>query len=119
MGTNYYVPQSRCEHCGRGDADVHIGKNLVMFRAYRDDAPSPWGPIHSVEDWRRVLRDNKFAVLDECGREYDVEDFIARIDATHVTERRRQYDWVRDNSPHSVGDFLDDEQFSMTTTDFC
>lgn len=32
MGTNYYVIPNRCDHCGRGDESIHLGKSSLGWK---------------------------------------------------------------------------------------
>src|SRR5690349_1926872 len=92
MGTNYYARKDACEHCGRGDEDIHICKSLVMFRGYGPG--DPLGEIKSWADWRAVLEQGELRIFDEYGQEHSVAAFIADVEATAPEARRRQYDWM-------------------------
>lgn len=121
MGTNYYaVPKpcsSPCDHCAQ--EPVHIGKSLVMFRAY------PWGifgdddPILSWRAWRDTLRFNSSCVRNEYGEDIPLADFIAEVQATSRERRERQYRWMVDNALDSGDDdFLDIDGFSFCRREF-
>lgn len=118
MGTNYYAhePQcaSACAHCDQ-DIEWHIGKSLVMFEAHEN---SPWGPIESWADWKRVLTENSLPIVDEYGQRHDLADFIERVEATGKEARRRQYQWIVDHGYPLDDDYLDADGFSFTRGEF-
>ena len=49
MRTNYYLHENTCEHCGRSDAPLHIGKSsfgwCFALRVYPDQG------INDLSDW--------------------------------------------------------------------
>src|ERR1044071_9871940 len=94
MGTNYYaeLPQCShpCAHCGADDR-LHIGKSMVMFEAHDS---TPWGPIESWADWRNAIRNHHISVIDEYGDTWNAEEFIAAVEATDLSRRRSQYQWL-------------------------
>jgi hypothetical protein len=47
MGTNYYLVQNVCEHCGRADEPLHIGKSSYGWCF----ALQVTEDVHSLEDW--------------------------------------------------------------------
>lgn len=124
MGTNYYALDPLqcshpCEHCQQ-QTEWHIGKSLVMFQAHRD---SPWGPIRSWQDWKRVITEHHLEVIDEYGDRHLADDFIRDVEATDPERRGRQYRWMVDHGHAVPGeddprDWLDADGFSMTLTDF-
>lgn len=122
MGTNYdALPpacENPCKHC-RIDG-VHIGKSLTMFQGYES---SPWGPVLSWEDWKAVLRRPGVRIVDEYGHGHDVEEFIAKVEATEPESRRRQYDWMVKHASWAVtgtdpADWLDADGFSFSREHF-
>jgi hypothetical protein len=120
MGTNYYSIESECLVCDRCERR-HICKNLTSFQGFFTEGPDykdvPW--IVSWQDWKDHLRDEAVRVEDEHGRTYEVEDFIAKVEATSPDARRRQYDWMFAHEPAQAGpvengcDWLDADSFSF------
>lgn len=112
MGTNYYATPKACDHCGRGDEKVHIGKNGTMVQCHTE---SPWGPIRSFADWAAVLRGHSdITVKDEYDRVMTAQELIDYFMSSPPEQRRRQYDWVQSHprTHHEDRDFLDDDGFS-------
>ena len=123
MGTNYYAIEPQCthpcEHCQQ-QTEWHIGKSLVMFQAHQD---SPWGPIRSWQDWKRVITEHHLEVIDEYGDRHLADDFIRDVEATDPERRGRQYRWMVDHGIAVPGeddprDWLDGDGFSITLVDF-
>ena len=76
MGTNYYLEGKKpCPHCGRGYADLHIGKSsggwTFALHVY------PENGINTLEDWKPLLRGGK--IKDEYGRDVTFTDMLATI----------------------------------------
>lgn len=49
MGTNYYLKTNKCEHCGRADEPVHIGKSSGGWCFSLHVIPEDG--INSLADW--------------------------------------------------------------------
>ncbi len=135
MGTNYYWRHNICTCCHRYD-EQHICKSLTSFQAYFgdaewDDTTKQFGTapalIASWADWKSVLAGDG-AVFDEYGDRIEVAQFIADVEATDPSARRRQYDWCCAH-PRGMGiraldqvvpggDWLDADGFSFYGADF-
>ncbi len=89
MGTNYYWDFESCEHCGRSDEKLHVGKASggwkFYFRGYEPDKFFPESEaltIKSWQSWKDWLRAQKSgSLVDEYGDTENLEKFIAEIDA--------------------------------------
>lgn len=81
MGTNYYAIHNACENCGRRDV-IHIGKQSAGWRftwhACRFDSDGI--AIASARQWVAFLRSAGVKIVDEYGREWTVDEFLARIE---------------------------------------
>lgn len=93
MGTNYYWVTPPCDHCGRADDWLHIGKSQRTLRGHftwdrdRDD----WVPrITTWAEWVALLRAGGGRIVDECDVEHDVEDFIATWERYRLTPEGRE-----------------------------
>lgn len=135
MGANYYWRHDICSCCGRYD-ELHICKSLTSFQAQFaeaewDDLAKQYAPPEplavSWSDWKDLIRKDG-EVWDEYGHRQDVDDFIARVEATDPLSRRRQYDWCV-NHPQDVprrridrvgprGEWLDADGFSFYGGEF-
>lgn len=131
MGTNYYWRHNICDCCHRYD-EMHICKSLRSFRGYFGERE--WSDEHrrmlpapplvvSWRQWRDKLR-SAGEVWDEYGTRQDTEEFIARVEAVPLADRRRQHDWVVEHYPPGVlghrpvgvqpdGEWLDADGFSF------
>ena len=119
MGTNYYHRFGHCDCCGRYD-ERHIGKSMTMFRGYRPDPDWPGDTtptITSWQEWKAALRADG-QIVDEYGREHDVEEFITAVEATDPDRRRRQFDWVQQYGATRDNDWLDADGFSFYAGEF-
>ena len=74
MGTNYYLRQPKCPHCGRDGAELHIGKSsggwnfgLRIYDSDNEERLKPFGvkAILELDDWRPLFQ--KFEIYDEYG----------------------------------------------------
>ena len=122
MGTNYYIKPDECEHCGRSDEPIHIGKSSIgwqfLFKAYPDEhyeCEHVGGPIVSAADWRKRLMRPNTVIVDEYDRPESVECFWV-----FVTNKQQE------DPPASHPDYpewrdfeyTDPEGFRMGTRDF-
>lgn len=80
MGTNYYVYRNACEHCGRGDEPLHIGKSsagwcfaLHVGREEWDETP------RSLDEWRAKWSEPGAVIRDEYGRTLTADEMLSRI----------------------------------------
>lgn len=135
MGTNFYwhtSPQHdpTCEQ-------LHVGKQsgagggLCSF-GLQGHRETDFGPLDSWAKWKQVMRAIPGSdIFDEYGRPYTTEGFIALVEKTTPTNRRRQYQWMLDNGydvwptildqPPPItyrGDWLCADGFSFTYSEF-
>ena len=77
MGTNYYLRQNCCAHCGRGSDTLHIGKSSAgwVFALHVD----PDDGRANLDDWKRLFNDPTSAIYDEYGANVSVEQMLAVI----------------------------------------
>ena len=76
MGTNYYLKKDVCQHCGRGDAPLHIGKSSYGWRFLFSAVPGP----RSFDEWKEALSEGQ--IVDEYGDPVTKEAFLARVEQT-------------------------------------
>lgn len=118
MGTNYHAIEPECpnpcKHCAPGK--WHICKSLNMFEAHDT---TPWGPIESWADWKRVILENNLQILDEYGTKHEVSDFIRDVEVTTIEDRMKQYPWLITHNHTLEDDWLDEYGFSFHRGDFC
>lgn len=86
MGTNYYLHENICSHCGRGDEPLHIGKSSAGWCFALHVIPERG--LNSLEDWEKKFE--KGTILNEYGNPTSPEEML-RI----ITER----DWHGTSSP--------------------
>ena len=79
MGTNYYLHESCCPHCGRAESVTHIGKSSAgwCFRLHVT------GDLKSLDDWKLVFAREGNRIENEYGHSVSVEEML-RI----ITERK-------------------------------
>jgi len=120
MGTNHYVKMqcpNACDHCGI--EDIHIGKSGNSLEGH---LTSPWGPIKSWQDWKRVIIENDLPIVDEYGDEMSHQQLIDYYESTSPEYRSRQYRWIVVNAPEYIRDgtyIKDADGFSVCFRDFC
>lgn len=81
MGTNYYWLDNSCQHCGRSDDRIHVGKSSAgwefSFAGHRNLEP----PIESMKDWLKVLGREDGHIEDEYGNTVLLEELLDLIAA--------------------------------------
>lgn len=88
MGTNYYLQQKPCEHCGRTDDRMHIGKSsggwVFAWRGYETvlTSPSQW------ENYLQARIGDGSEIRDEYGKEWSLDDLLAKVRAKREGGRR-------------------------------
>ena len=94
MGTNYYLKNDPCPHCGRSDDRRHIGKSsggwTFALRVYPDEG------INTLEDWKPLFASG--AIEDEYGDDVSCDEMLSAI-----TERT----WDRKGNPAGYQDLAD------------
>lgn len=130
MGTNYYADWNP-PGAENVTVRLHIGKSLTMFSGL---------VFPSWQDWKRFLIYNvvddhvttkwftgqgSLVIVDEYGGRIDLAWFIEHVEATTQEQRRRQTQYMIDNSPvHGVVeydpdvDWHDPEGFSFHRGEF-
>lgn len=100
MGTNYYIQRGICEHCGRGDQDLHIGKSSGGWVFALNTHPELG--IESLDDWRREW--SRGTIINEYGDTLTAEE-MERVIANRQPVRPRDWSAVPFGY-HSMEDFL-------------
>lgn len=77
MGTNYYWDENnKCDHCGRSDDPLHIGKSSAgwcfALHVYPDEG------IQTLEDWKQKWTTG--VISDEYGRTFGAEQMLDIIE---------------------------------------
>lgn len=125
MGTNFYLEPPDLAGI---QEPLHIGKRSGAggglcswsLQGIRNDVDAP---IDSWAKWRAIVRLGG-NVVDEYGRYYEAEDFIAEVESTTPENRARQYRWVQDHlddwwvAGHAERCWLDADGFSFTWDEF-
>jgi len=73
MGTNFYLKESKCKHCGREeDRGKHIGKSsagwVFALHVYPDEG------IRDLDDWLRLFYEKE--IVDEYGKQLTASEMI-------------------------------------------
>ena len=119
MGTNHYVKMecpNACDHCNI--EDIHIGKSGKSLEGHRN---SPWGPIESWQDWKRVITENNLNLINEYGDEMTHQQLFDYYESTDLVSRSRQYRWVLDEAYQYIDDgtyIMDADGFTVCFTEF-
>jgi hypothetical protein len=102
MGTNYYLHQNTCEHCGRGDPALHIGKSSggwcfslhVRGASWEEELPE------NLEQWEEMWSTPGSKIMDEYGDVVTAEE-MRRIITERSWDNARawssQRHWLSDN----------------------
>ena len=119
MGTNYYLHQNVCPHCGRSDEPIHIGKSsfgwTFSFRGYRKEwqYESLGKPIVSEDDWRSFIDAQVAAgavLKDEYGDGISVAGFWSMVDSKRGSPNSHRTACLKDHYEHAMRDCWDDDK---------
>lgn len=78
MGTNYYLfPEPPCEHCGRLDPPLHVGKSSAGWCFSLHVIPEQG--LNTLEDWIKLWSKPGVFTNDEYGRPISIEDLHKKI----------------------------------------
>lgn len=120
MSTNYYLYKKcadACLHC-TGEEELHICKNLTMFRAYEMEDAS----INSWQDWIAYLATqiylNEGIIKSEYGTRLSLDYFIFLVSNTTLESRRKNYDYNIEHFGSDDSHWLDPQGFSFTEKEF-
>jgi len=76
MGTNYYLEENTCSHCGRGDDPLHIGKSscgwCFSLHVIQEEG------IHNLDDWKRRW-ERGGTIKNEYGDTISQDDMLSTI----------------------------------------
>ena len=104
MGTNYYLHDNACEHCGRSDEPIHIGKSSAgwCFSLHVTD------DIKSLADWKSILYRTGTQVIDEYGTKIPVHEMLTTIEC-------RDWGYKKEKAPrgHKTWDEFHKENHSV------
>ncbi len=94
MGTNFYVHQPACPHCGHAPDPLHIGKSSGgwCFGLHVDEN------IKCLMDWVRLWRRNPTWIIKNEYNEVISRDGMLEIIASRNDCKRRNLSWH-----HSIG----------------
>jgi hypothetical protein len=94
MGTNYYLHEKTCEHCGRGDEPLHIGKSSAGWCFALQVLPDEG--LNTLEDWKARWSKPGCVIRNEYGETVSVDELLKTI-----TERA----WPR-GTDHRTPEYL-------------
>ena len=115
MGTNYFIDESKCDHCGHQRELVHIGKSSSgwKFTFHATDF------CKSKADWEAWLLN--CAIVDEYGRYVSHQEFFDMVE-----QKQSSYDhttapdniwgpWTREDGIH----YMDPNGYYFARGEFC
>ncbi len=77
MGTNYYLEQGQCSHCGHEEEPLHIGKSsagwVFALRVY------PELGLNTLADWIRFWLRKEYHIIDEYHHLVDPKEMLEII----------------------------------------
>lgn len=118
MGTNYYAHIDCCEHCGRPEEIIHIGKQSCgwEFTFHGTDL------IRSWKDWQVELNRSNAKIVDEYGRQIAFPLFKIMVEK-HKGEMNHKR-WCETEGDelerrHAELCWLDPEGWSFQEGEFC
>src|ERR1035438_3118957 len=77
MGTNYYLHENICPHCGRGDEPLHIGKSSGGWCFALHVIPELG--LNTLNDWEKRWRGAQAVIKNEYGDAIPSSMMIATI----------------------------------------
>ena len=77
MGTNYYLQKDKCQHCGRSDEPLHIGKSSYGWHFSLHIIPEH--NINTLDDWIMKWSEPNTSIVDEYGEIVKPSDMLDTI----------------------------------------
>ena len=77
MGMNYYLTESPCPTCGRGDEELHIGKSSCGWHFSLHVIPERG--LNSLADWKRLFRKKGVVIKNEDGTKVSKVEMLDQI----------------------------------------
>jgi hypothetical protein len=79
MGCNYYFHKNVCEHCGRAEEIIHIGKSSCGW-CFTLHVGDEFDNIpHSLEEWKKLLNSPNSRIKNEYGKEIPYDELMSII----------------------------------------
>lgn len=85
MGCNFYLVKPACEHCGRSDEPLHIGKSSSGWCFSLHVMPEMG--INTLDDWMPLLATG--TIKDDYGETCSIEELLGIIREREGTEAPR------------------------------
>ena len=95
MGTNYYLHQSFCSHCGKAENVLHIGKASAGWHFKLHVYPDK--KIDSLDAWRVLFSDPHSVIKDEYDSIISVGEIIREITRRSWTGPLPTPEWYKQN----------------------
>lgn len=119
MGTNYYLLTDPCNHCGRGDMKIHLGKASggwhFSFRGYREcdtlGFPNKVEKVQSIEEWKLLVRSGQ--PEDEYGERLTSEEMIDFALTWGAKRDKFHAEYVMGRYPGSSDRMIDGHSFTF------
>jgi hypothetical protein len=97
MGTNYYLHTPKCEHCGRGDAPVHIGRSSIGWCFALHIYPGQPSMPASLDEWKIIFGRPGNVIRDEYGEIIDPTGMASLIEDRKAGDVQLSPAWLADN----------------------
>lgn len=78
MGTNFYACKDVCEHCGREESQLHIGKSSMGWCFSLHVIPEEG--INNLGDWKSYLSRDDITIKNEYGDTITFEQMLDYIE---------------------------------------
>lgn len=82
MGTNFYIHNDTCKHCGRGDEGIHLGKSSAGWSFALQANGFQW--YKNWEQMKKWLQGKQ--IKDEYGDPMSTEEFIEMVEKRKDTQ---------------------------------
>ena len=105
MGTNYYVADKSkyCEHCGRGEKTVHLGKSSAGWCFTLNVHPKR--DIHNWKDILKFVKGKK--IFNEYGEHITLPEFVDVVEKRKRPSPISKKNFSRSTYYTSLGEFLE------------
>ena len=102
---NFYLRTKACDHCGRGDEPLHIGKSSWGWCFGLHVIPERG--LNSLDDWKREWSKEGVLIEDEEGCVLTPEEMVYRI-----VDRKGKCKWTRSPGGYRTWDEFHDRNHS-------
>jgi len=108
MGTNYYIKENECVHCGRYE-DIHLGKSSVGWQfSFQYNGGQYYKNVAEMKEWTKDKN-----IVNEYGENVTYKDFWEMVEAKQTDDNFNHASKYPSNTEHVIDGYsFSDGEFS-------